>query len=162
MVRHNPSDARRQRRAASARSAASQFRPRAGGSGLMTCTSEVVHPHLFVIFHMTHPTSARHQSPSWKRSYLYGTGVSSPPASPTDATQPYSGCVSAAERALKRTKKPTQRGRVGFTVSTIPQTVQAGWLQPHARTFGSTLARAQLSASTCHLRSRVLVRQHDC
>jgi hypothetical protein len=86
MVRHNPSDARRQRRAASARSAASQFRPRAGGSGLMTCTSEVVHPHLFVIFHMTHPTSARHQSPSWKRSYLYRCFVAPRKSHRCDAT----------------------------------------------------------------------------
>jgi hypothetical protein len=71
MVRHNPSDARRQRRAASARSAASQFRPRAGGSGLMTCTSEVVHPHLFV-FDFSHDTSNFRASPVavWKRSYL--------------------------------------------------------------------------------------------
>jgi len=89
MVRHNPSDARRQRRAASARGAASQFRPRAGGSGLMTCTSEVVHPHLFVfdIF-----TSNFRQSPCGRGATC--TGVSSPPASPTDATQPYCGCVS--------------------------------------------------------------------
>lgn len=72
MVRHNPSDARRQRRAASARGAASQFRPRAGGSGLMTCTSEVVHPHLFV-FDFSHDTSNFRASPVavWKRSYLY-------------------------------------------------------------------------------------------
>lgn len=55
----------------------------------MTCTSEVVHPHLFrlfLIFHMTHPTSARHQSPVWKRSYLYRCFVAPRKSHRCDAT----------------------------------------------------------------------------
>jgi hypothetical protein len=95
MVRHNPSDARRQRRAASARGAASH---------LMTCTSEVVHPHLFhdlFVFDFSHdniqlpvPLNFRASPVAvWKRSYLYRCFVPRP-ASPTDATQPYCGCVS--------------------------------------------------------------------
>ena len=101
---------------ASARGAASQFRPRAGGKWVIDMYKLCTRICLFLIFHIhacprASPESrVRNRRVEDGRSGATCKGVSPPQVPPTRRNAIVGVCL--AERALKRTKKVTQCGRL--------------------------------------------------